>query len=73
MIIYQNQLFAEIVIRTKLDMVAWNFESKKEAMKLKIAIIGILAYYNMYTTTAEIQYVPVPPEPYETFDETTAY
>jgi hypothetical protein len=30
-------------------------------------------YYEMYTTTAEIPYLPVPPEPYETFDEKTAY
>jgi hypothetical protein len=30
-------------------------------------------YYHMYTTTSEIQYLPVPPEPYETFDEKTAY
>lgn len=30
-------------------------------------------YYHMYSTTSEIQYLPVPPEPYETFDENTAY
>jgi hypothetical protein len=30
-------------------------------------------YYHMYTTCSEIQYLPVPPEPYETFDEKTAY
>jgi len=30
-------------------------------------------YYHMYSTTSEIQYLPVPPEPYETFDEKTAY
>lgn len=30
-------------------------------------------YYAMYTTTSEIRYLPVPPEPYETFDENTAY
>jgi len=30
-------------------------------------------YYHMYTTTSKIQYLPVPPEPYETFDEKTAY
>jgi len=28
---------------------------------------------NMYSTTAEIEYNPVPPEPYETFDVKTAY
>jgi hypothetical protein len=28
---------------------------------------------SMYTTTSEIRYDPVPPEPYETFDEKTAY
>jgi hypothetical protein len=28
---------------------------------------------NMYTTTAEIKFDPVPPEPYESFDEKTAY
>jgi hypothetical protein len=27
----------------------------------------------LYSTTAEIKYDPVPPEPYETFDEKTAY
>ena len=30
-------------------------------------------YYHMYTTALEIQYLPVPPEPYETFDEKTAF
>jgi len=28
---------------------------------------------SLYSTTAEIRYDPVPPEPYETFDEKTAY
>ena len=27
----------------------------------------------LYSTTAEIKFSPVPPEPYETFDEKTAY
>jgi hypothetical protein len=30
-------------------------------------------YNSIYTTTAEIRYDPVPPEPYETFDEKSAY
>jgi hypothetical protein len=30
-------------------------------------------YYHMYTTISKIQYLPVPPEPYETIDEKTAY
>ena len=30
-------------------------------------------YYRLYSTTSEIQYLPEPPEPYETFDEKTAY
>jgi hypothetical protein len=29
--------------------------------------------YSVYSPTAEIHYIPVPPEPYETFDEARAY
>ena len=30
-------------------------------------------FYNVYTPKATPQYIPVPPKPYKTFDEKTAY